>query len=146
MKPETRFTASLRAPLIAAGIYPLKLSLSGANGTADCWYSGYKRDLWSEHKFLKTLPPKIDPLKLLTKLQQDWLERRYEEGRNVAVIIGSPKGCVILRGLAWKFPILRDDFLLLAVPKKKLIEELIDYLGAKEVDGRQIPSSRNPRR
>lgn len=140
---ESAFTASLRPPLIAAGIYPLKLNLSFQNGVADCWYSGHKRDLWNEQKFLKTLPKTIDPCKLLTPLQQLWLTARAAEGRNVAVIIGSPEGCVWLPGLSWKNPLTRDEYRAKMVKKKKLIEDLIEYLGAKEHNGPELSPPRD---
>jgi len=74
-------------------------------GTADWWYSGNLCDLWVEYKFLPRVPQRGDmtPERYgLTALQLDWLHRRHVEGRNVAVIVGTPKGGVIMRDLAWE--------------------------------------------
>lgn len=73
-------------------------------GTADSWYSGKKGDLWVEYKFLPSIPQRgiITAKRLgLTALQLDWLEGRYKEGRNVAVIVGVPGGGIIMRDLLW---------------------------------------------
>lgn len=82
-------------------------------GTADVWYSGRKADLWSEYKFLPRLPQRgiIDAKRIdLTALQLDWLRGRYEEGRNVCVIVGCPSGGVILRDLEWEVGITPAEF------------------------------------
>lgn len=129
---ESSFTASLREKLHAHGIYALKLHLSFANGVADCWYSGWKGDLWSEHKFLQTLPPSVDPTKLLTPLQQLWLKARHTEGRAVAVIVGSPEGCLLLPGVEWQRPIPRAEFRERMVDKKKLAAQLVELLGPRK--------------
>ena len=79
-------------------------------GTADWWYSGTKKDLWIEYKFLPRVPQrgtvwlcKPDVKKPdLSRLQQDWLRGRHVEGRNVAVVIGCPSGGVVLRDLEWE--------------------------------------------
>lgn len=56
-------------------------------GTPDVWYSGKGGDLWIEYKWGKG---KLSPL------QFEWLTKRHEEGRNVAVCKGSAKGAVVL--------------------------------------------------
>ncbi|MFM7011063.1 MAG: hypothetical protein ACKO0Z_17365, partial [Betaproteobacteria bacterium] len=78
------------------------------SGVPDLWFSGPNGDLWIEMKFVQKLP-KLVPLRpydLLSKLQEEWLRARYEEGRNVAVIIGCKRGTrlegIILRDLAWE--------------------------------------------
>ncbi len=77
-----------------------KMNNPYSSGTPDVWYSGNYADLWVEYKFLPTVPQTaiIDPLKLLSVLQHNWIRQRDEEGRNVAVIIGCARlGGVILR-------------------------------------------------
>lgn len=71
-------------------------------GTADVWYSA-ESDLWVEYKWVD-LPKKDDTLvdittprgkkqeSPLSMLQQQWLRRRLDEGRNVAVIVGFRTG------------------------------------------------------
>jgi hypothetical protein len=41
----------------------------------------------------------------LSKLQQDWLSKRHDEGRHVAVILGLPEGVILLDGVSWQNPI-----------------------------------------
>jgi hypothetical protein len=78
-----------------------------SSGTPDVWYSGTKADLWVEYKFLPRVPQTAivkpsDPKTMLSVLQRNWINLRYEEGRAVAVIIGCPDGGVILRDQEWE--------------------------------------------
>ena len=41
-------------------------------------------------------------MKLLSALQADWLNNRFEEGRNVAVIVGCKAGGVVLQNKEWE--------------------------------------------
>ncbi len=89
------------------------------------WYSGNKADLWVEYKFLPQIPQTaiIDPLKLLSVLQYNWLRQRDEEGRNVAVIIGCEKvGGVILRDQEWKLRFPADKFRDRLIPRKAIAQ------------------------
>lgn len=67
-------------------------------GTADCWYSGLKGDLWVEYKYQKT-PLTIGALHRLKlePLQTKWISDRQAEGRRVLVILGSPSGAAIVK-------------------------------------------------
>lgn len=79
-------------------VHAWKIAAQFANGVPDCWYSGMQGDLWVEYKFVQATPKRtISPR--LSKLQVSWLEHRLKEGRNVAVIVGSPGGAAILHGL-----------------------------------------------
>lgn len=74
-------------------------------GVPDVWYSANLRDLWVEYKFLPSVPQRgiVDAKRIgLTALQGAWLASRYKEGRNVAVIVGTPSGGVIMRDLEWE--------------------------------------------
>jgi hypothetical protein len=73
-------------------------------GTADVWYSGFGGDLWDEYKWLAQLPKRV-PIRMyneLSPLQLRWVSERYEEGRNVCVMLGSPEGCWIFVDGAWE--------------------------------------------
>lgn len=114
--PETTFTGSVHRHL-PAGLYRLKNHNQFHGGIADVWYSGGKADLWVEYKFLAV--PKRDETvidlcrakgDMLSPLQQLWLEQRHAEGRNVAVIVGSKDGGVILPGLSWQPAMTAADF------------------------------------
>ena len=98
--PENNFIKSVHAHLPRMeDFYRMKNNNVFNSGIADCWYSG-KRDLWVEYKF--TTIPKRDSTTIvpgLSDLQTDWCKSRKAEGRNVLVILGSPKGGIVLRSV-----------------------------------------------
>ena len=109
-KPETSFSLSVHRHLPPLKeLYREKMNNPYHGGTPDWWYSG-RKDLWLEHKFLPRVPQKgnvwlCNPSvkqPILSRLQQDWLNSRYKEGRNVGVLVGCPLGGVILRDLSWE--------------------------------------------
>ena len=81
-------------------------------GIPDCWYSGNAGDLWVEYKFM-TIPKRSSTIvdfcggkvPMISALQQKWLRDRYNEGRTVGVIIGTPEGGVWLSGISWEVPL-----------------------------------------
>lgn len=126
---ESGFWQSLRKKLVPR-VYALKLNLNFVQGVPDAWLSGSEQDLWMENKYLKSLPAVIQPEKLLTTLQSQWLEERYLEGRHVGVLIGSSEGHVFLEGLSWKgSTISKGDFLERAVSTKDIANRLVELLG-----------------
>ena len=95
---------------------------------ANCWYSGSKRDLWIEYKFI-TIPKRTGKIDLiggknppLSHLQQNWLKLRFKEGRNVAVIVGSKDGGVFMDLLEWTEPWTPDEFKSMLKTRKELAE------------------------
>lgn len=110
VKAESRFINSINS-LIPRHVHREKMHNMFRGGTADTWYSGNKADLWVEYKYIAT-PPKHGIINLvperspyLSPLQQAWLNARCDEGRNVAVIVGTASGAVILTNKAWMQPI-----------------------------------------
>lgn len=101
-------------------------------GIPDCWLSGSHGDLWIENKYLQTVPPIVDPTKLLSLLQQQWLTRRYAEGRSVGVLIGSVDGHLFFPGLSWLDSVSRGTFTTSAMTTKEMAEHLINQVG--EID------------
>jgi hypothetical protein len=67
-------------------IYRCKFADRFTSGLPDCWYSGPRADLWVEYKYSEH--PHRKPG--LTEHQKRWLTERAKEGRNVAVMVGSP--------------------------------------------------------
>lgn len=126
-KPEAQYTSDIKRRL-GVDVYALKLCLPYTAGVADCWYDGPKRDIWVEYKYLDPIPPIVDPVSLLTKLQRDFLEQRHKNGRNVAVIVGSRKGGMIFWGLSWKTPVPREEFLEHAVGKQNIADSLTAFV------------------
>jgi hypothetical protein len=107
-KPETRFYRRVdsRLPPMSK-FHRQKIGTGTTNGTADFWYSGSRADLWVEYKWANRVQGDIDVYSLLSALQRHWLASRAAEGRNVAVIVGTPQGNQIFVGETWKqsFPI-----------------------------------------
>ena len=112
-KPETTFIASIHKHLPLKNVlHREKMNNPYSSGTADVWYSGNGGDLWIEYKFLPRIPQRgvVDPKKLLTALQLHWLNGRYDEGRNVAVVIGCPTGGVLLLDRIWETELTPSQF------------------------------------
>jgi hypothetical protein len=79
-------------------------------GVPDHYYSGTGGDLWAEYKYFPTDRASFDLTKpdktpKLTVRQQTWLNSRYDEGREVWVIVGMPSGGVILINKEWMEPV-----------------------------------------
>jgi hypothetical protein len=105
-KPETRYYSAVHK-LLPSRLHREKMHNPYRGGTADVWYSGNADDLWVEYKWLAKLPVRA-PIcleRLLSPLQQQWLSGRYEEGRNVVVILATPTGAWVFEGAAWKLPL-----------------------------------------
>ncbi len=131
---ESGFWQSLRKHLVPR-VYALKLNVNFIGGIPDVWLSGSEQDLWMENKYLQKLPPIIDATKLLTTLQQSWLEERYNEGRQVGVLIGSSEGHVFLPGLLWQDSLSRLSFLSRAKSTKNMANQLVELLGIRQPPG-----------
>jgi len=104
MKPERRFRQSVTKHL--KHLYHWGINDSFHAGVPDHYYSGPTGDLWAEYKYFPgdrdhfdlTLPEKNPKL---SRLQQHWLNSRYDEGRTVWVVVGMPSGGVILQDKTW---------------------------------------------
>lgn len=97
-------------------------------GVPDHYYSGSKTDLWVEYKFYPTDRELFDLSKSeknpkLSCLQQNWLNARYKEGRNVWVIVGMPSGGVILRNQDWTHKVTITRLL----SRKELAQEILCF-------------------
>ena len=101
------------------------------SGTWDVWYSG-RKDLWIEYKFIEEedIPKRSTTLikPALSSEQIIWGRGRYNEGRNLAVIVGYQIDCekrgVIYRDLSWNEELPKDEFL----SKSKSLEELAEWI------------------
>lgn len=110
-KPENTFISGVHKHLPSLEVlHREKMNNPFRSGTADWWYSGSKADLWVEYKYIPKLPVKALILPDLSERQKDWLAGRYREGRNVAVVVGSPEGCVIYTSLGWLKEIAPEEF------------------------------------
>jgi hypothetical protein len=99
-KPETTFYQSIHR-LLPKHIHREKMCNPFLAGTPDVWYSAPAADMWVEYKWIPKIPRSNAIAVGLTPRQRLWLDSRWNEGRNVAAILGSPDGAVIYTGGAW---------------------------------------------
>ena len=128
-KPETSLIAGIHRHL-PPKFHWEKMHNPYRGGTADCWYSGAKSDLWIEYKFV-LLPARDDtliPIKL-EPLQVQWLQGRLAEGRDVAVVVGCKEGCALFTGREWLTPVKRSEFVSLLSSRKSLATWILSRTG-----------------
>lgn len=94
---------------LCSSIYKLKMNMGfGApSGVADMFYEGDKEDLFVEYKYIPNWEKKRTvPMSQLTINQVNWISRRMNKKRPVAVIIGDAKGRIMwIDSTNWKNPI-----------------------------------------
>ena len=121
--PESTFTQYLLRKL-PDDVYSLKVMIPTSSGVPDTYISGYRSDLWAEMKWVKI--PKRDTTEItpdVSALQERWLKGRYNEGRNVCVIVGSPIGCCVLQDKHMFNTIVKSQ---LTMDKKDVVQWLIN--------------------
>lgn len=124
---ENTFIASIHR-LLPKAIYALKNHNEFNGGIADVWYDGPVGDLWVEYKFI--VVPKRDTTTItidLSELQKQWLRDRYNNGRNVAVIVGCKDGGVWFEDLAWEELVLASEFRRCLVSRRALATMLSEH-------------------
>ncbi len=143
-KPENNFIGrvnkhlplkKVKSSLKARSLYPPerhlhyeKMNNPFRSGTADGWYSGRAGDLWVEYKYLERTPkrasvwPANPNEQLLSRLQVEWLNERYEEGRNVAVVVGCPDGGVVFTHREWDEEMVANHFVSLLRSEVQIAE------------------------
>lgn len=130
VKPESQYISSVHKKLPRT--YAEKNNNPYRSGTPDVWYSGDKGDLWVEYKFLPKTPKRTEILPELSPRQKRWLGNRLDEGRNVAVVLGTPKGGVIYRNRQWLTPLSPEEFGLRLVSN----QEVADWIHSETGDHR----------
>lgn len=127
-KPETTFIKSIHR--LIPNVYAEKMNNPYRSGTADVWYSGVVGDLWIEYKYLPRIPRSLEILPDLTPRQLRWLGNRFDEGRNVAVVLGTPQGGVIYRDKAWCRPLTSEEIKPLLCSKADIARWIFSEVGA----------------
>src|SRR5688572_12769484 len=94
MGPENRLINAIKKEL-GSDVYSEKMHNAYRGGTPDVWYSGRGGDLWVEWKWAASIPKSGVIVPNLSELQKQWLRRRNDEGRRVAVVVGTPRGCAL---------------------------------------------------
>jgi len=128
IKPENRFIKSVHRYL--QNTYTEKTNNPWRAGTAGVWYSGERGDLWIEYKFIESIPRSAEILPGLTPRQRRWLNNRFDEGRNVAVVLGMPTGGVIYRDEKWMCPLDHVTLSGLVVPRDEIARWIFSQVGA----------------
>jgi hypothetical protein len=123
-KPESVFIESIHKHFPSkTSPHREKMNNPYRGGTADMWYSGHRGDLWIEYKFLAEIPRVVLPD--LTPLQRQWLDRRYDEGRKVWVIVGCHEGGVVYKSRHyWNCPMSAEKFREQLVDRKQLADSI----------------------
>lgn len=129
-KPENRFIRGVNKYLPKT--YAEKMNNPWRAGTADVWYSGSRGDLWVEYKFIERVPRSKEILPDLTPRQRRWLNNRFDEGRNVAVVLGTPEGGVIYRNKEWNRPLDHETLSGLIVPRDEIARWIFSQAGASK--------------
>lgn len=126
-KPETTFIKSIHRKI--PEVYTEKMNNPFLSGTADVWYSGDLGDLWVEYKFIAKIPRSLSVLPAITPLQKRWLDNRYNEGRNVAVVLGVPTGGVIYRNQEWSVPLTSTELNNRLMSKDEIAKWILSQVG-----------------
>lgn len=127
-KPETTFTLSINKYL-KDKVHCEKMHNPYRGGTPDFWYSGNLGDIWIEYKYIETIPIRSQIIPDLTPLQAQWLKRRYEEGRNVAVIVGTRAGGIFLPKDQFQNPLSPEEFKERILSRKDLADGILAITG-----------------
>lgn len=126
-KPENSFISGVHNYVRC---YAMKNHNEYVGGIADCWYSGTKRDLWIEYKFI--VVPKLDATMIVPKLsplQLQWLTDRHDEGRHIQVVIGCKEGGVVLsHPLEWASGLTAGTFRKRVVTRTQLANDIDTFV------------------
>lgn len=128
-KPETTFIASVHKHL-PTKLYRMKTHNPYISGPADMYYSGCTAEWWVEYKF-EVLPARPDTLVHAdcSPMQIEWLGDRYDEGRNIAVIVGCKAGGVIYLNKNWESPMKKSDFVNKILTRQELAAWIMERTG-----------------
>lgn len=114
--PENTFRASVHK-YKSKSVYQHKENNQFRGGIPDDYYesNGKPGILRVEYKFVHKFPKTLNLLSKTTKpalstLQQEWLDRCLANGHQVAVIVGTDTGGLILVNWRWVDPIPREWF------------------------------------
>jgi hypothetical protein len=139
-KPESTFYRGVHRLFKRIVPYFEKMSNPFVSGTADVWYSGDRGDLWIEYKFIPRIPRNAEILPDLTPRQIRWLNGRHDEGRNIAVVVGCPEGCVMYRNKEWLVPLSGAEFKERLISKNELALRITTEVGASKCN-LSVPSA-----
>jgi hypothetical protein len=126
MSNEHTFVRALHRRLPRSQIYAWKINDKYQGGVPDAMYMGDGGLLWVEYKYIKAYPKRGKTvMKLgLSENQKIWLRRAYDNGQQVAVVVGCEKDAVILdHPGAWR-DMPAEEF----AAKARPYEEVMDFI------------------
>ena len=127
-KPESSFIAGVHKHLPPGRRNPywMKNHNVYTAGVWDIWYSGSRRSLWIEYKFIDRIPKDGIIIPKLSELQMQWGLDRQAEKQNLVVVIGTKTGGFILgHPNHWKNGLLASVNPIYT--RKEIAEWIIDY-------------------
>ena len=133
---EHAYSTRLRKALLDTGlVYQWKINDPYTNGVPDRFIEGPNRDLWLEAKHIKNFP-KLDktiinlcnPNIYLSKLQQEWLFRRYNRRHDAAVIVSSSLGAALFTDLTWTIPLTAQDMKQRMRPLDEVVSQILSIV------------------
>jgi hypothetical protein len=130
--PENRFIAAVHRLL--PQVYHEKMHNPYRGGTFDVWYSGKAKDLWIEYKWIPRTPVRAQVIPALEPLQLKWGRERYEEGRDVFVVVGCPDGGVLFQRKAWEEGVSAEEFRRTLLTKFALAKWIFDFATGEKLD------------
>jgi len=115
---EHGFVRSVHRQL-SPDIFVWKINDTYAGGVPDAFYAGPARCLFVEYKYIK-LPKRPTTLIRtgLSEQQKLWLNRMFNLGKPVAVVLGSDQGNIILTNSQWSNSLTADCFKQQAISTK----------------------------
>lgn len=131
-KPESTFIAAVHKKFGKEKPYFEKMYNPLRAGTPDVYYSGDAGSLWVEYKFLPRIPRSAEIRPDLTPRQSRWLNSRFAEGRNVAVVLGTPTGGVIYRNQEWDLPLSSTELAARVVSREEVAQWIISQVGTSK--------------
>lgn len=133
-KPENVYIGRIRRKLkkLRPDIDAIKMNNPYTAGIADLYIDGPGGDIWVEAKWSDKIPRILDLTNLakkpcLSKLQQDFLWRRYNNGRAIAVLLGTRTGGYIFPDTSWNFTYNTQD--IEPLMDDQVLEFIIDKTG-----------------
>jgi hypothetical protein len=111
---EHVYSRKLKERLVKTGrFYQWKINDPFTNGVPDKFIEGPNKDMWLESKRMKALPKRdstiidlCNPDKFLSKLQREWVNRRYHKRGDSAVLLSvDDVGACLFFNMEWEIPI-----------------------------------------
>jgi hypothetical protein len=134
---ETKYWQALRKKIKDRLAYVWKINANYEAGVPD-WYASDKQDWWVENKRIKNDAKNPQPIMDLTDHryylsanQQLWLQRRFDEGRNVGVIVFGQPGHIWLPGLEFETPVPREEYLERAMNMNELADFMVALISGQ---------------